>query len=84
MSADTPTPNDFQSTRESLIRYLDTGPDGLGRRRFAGYWLDEGRVRGQVWHTNPAQWTSRAEREGGTVRVLDPHTGITTHPKETS
>ena len=68
---DIPDPAEFRSSDETLIRYLDTEPDGQDRRRFVGYWLDQGRVRGQVWHTDPAYWTSRAEREGGTVRVLD-------------
>lgn len=79
----TPTPADFRSHHESLIRFLDTEPDGQGRRRFAGYWLEQGRVRGQVWHTDPAYWTSRAEREGGTVRVLESSDAELTHPKET-
>lgn len=66
-----PDPADFQASHENLIRYLDAEPDGQGRRRFVGYWLENDRVRGQVWHTDPTQWTARTEREGGTVRVLE-------------
>lgn len=67
----TPSLADFRARHETLIRYLDTEPDGQGRRRFAGYWIEQGRVRGQVWHTDPVYWTARAEREGDTVRVLE-------------
>ncbi|WP_158070601.1 hypothetical protein, partial [Mycobacterium sp. NS-7484] len=66
-----PTVSEFRHPRECLIRYLDHEPDQLGRRQFVGYWLDNNRVRGQVWHSDPTTWTARTERDGGTVRTLE-------------
>ncbi|WP_280201284.1 hypothetical protein [Nocardia cyriacigeorgica] len=66
-----PRPSDFRTPREHLVQFLDDGPDRRGRRQFAGYWIDHDRVRGQVWHTDPITWTTRTEREGGTVRILE-------------
>ncbi|TXS35260.1 hypothetical protein [Streptomyces sp. t39] len=49
-------------------------PDGEGRVQFIARWADEHALngfRGQVFHTNIASFTARAERERMSVRVLE-------------
>lgn len=69
-----PAIEDFRSEDEILIRFLDDDPDTQGRRHFLTFWLDgnlKNGVRGQRHHGEPAAFTARTERDGGSVRVIE-------------
>lgn len=55
---------EFRSDDETLIQFLDDGPDEMGRRMFVAHWLNpehwSGKpLRGQVFHTNVQAFMDR-------------------------
>lgn len=66
-----PQISDFTNDTETLIHFIDADSDSLNRRRFAAFWIDQGRVRGQVFHTDIAQFTRREEFDNRTARVIE-------------
>lgn len=75
MTASMPSPEDFTLPTETIV-YPKSGEklDDLGRIQFTAFWLDDylppNGVRGQVFHTNLADFIARDEARGKTVRVV--------------
>lgn len=70
-----PALDEFTSRRETLVKFIDDGPDSQGRRHMVMFWigdddLDQGRVRGVVQHKTPEALIDREARDGFTVRFL--------------
>ncbi|GAB5004652.1 hypothetical protein MAHJHV63_51430 [Mycobacterium avium subsp. hominissuis] len=77
-TAKVPAIADFRHDGEVLISFQDLGPDEFGRRKFFAFWIDdnvgphlnEHGVRGQVFFTCPAEFITRQQTLGGTVRII--------------
>lgn len=73
-----PTVGDFTDANETIIYHADNvKPDSYGRFQFTVFWLGhhpargEGDgVRGQVFNTNLADFTTRERNRGRSVRVV--------------
>ena len=66
-----PTLDDFASELETLITFIDKGTeDTLGRRQFAAFWIDQDRIRAQVFRTDLKQFIRREEMDHRETRIV--------------
>lgn len=63
----------------TFVQFLDNRADGQGRRTFFAYWLannvgwsmNEHGVRAQIFHTDPAAFVKRENRNGTRVEFMN-------------